>query len=116
MAPGLHLPRLSLMLRRPKGPSRSMKPLHALRDAASSKSAVADFADSADLGNTRDQGAPQGEGVVVLNLLHLRELEIDRRGAAEDRHGDLHPRAALVDLLDDPVERGERTVRDAYRL
>src|SRR5690348_6951598 len=43
-------------------------------------------------------------------LLHLAELELDRRRPAEDRHRNLHPRAALVDLLDHAVERRERAV------
>src|SRR6186713_230509 len=50
------------------------------------------------------------------HLLDLRVFEFDRRGAAEDRDGDLDPRLLLVDLLDDAVERGERSIRDPHLL
>src|SRR3954451_15302932 len=51
-----------------------------------------------------------------LKLLDLSEFELDRRGAAEDRHRDLHARAALVDLFHCAVERREWTVGDAHLL
>src|SRR5437879_4740804 len=45
-----------------------------------------------------------------LRLLHLHEVQLDRRGAAEDRHQ--HPHAALVGVhfLDGAVEVRERSV------
>src|SRR3954463_5209217 len=45
-----------------------------------------------------------------LRLLHLHEVQLDRRGAAEDR--DQHPHAALVRVhfLDGAVEVRERPV------
>src|SRR5262245_66617641 len=49
-------------------------------------------------------------------LLHLSELELDRGGAAEDRHRDLHPRPPLVHFLDHAIERGERAVRHPHLL
>ena len=52
----------------------------------------------------------------MLDFLDLRILEFDRGGAAEDRDRDLEPRLFLVDLLDDPVERGERPVRHPHLL
>src|SRR6266702_6457387 len=51
--------------------------------------------------------------VLRLQLFHLPEFQFDRGGAAEDRDRDLHPRAALVDLLDSAVERGKRAVGHA---
>src|ERR1700722_14890849 len=39
------------------------------------------------------------------DLLDLTEFQFDRRGAAEDRHRDLHARARLVDFLDHTGER-----------
>src|SRR4029077_12251567 len=51
--------------------------------------------------------------VVSLQLLHLPEFQLHRRGAAEDRDRDLEARAALVDFLHRAVERGERAVGDA---
>src|ERR1051326_9050282 len=51
-----------------------------------------------------------------LQLLHLPELELDRGRAPEDRDRDFHPRARVVDFLDDAVEGGERTVRDTNLL
>src|ERR1700721_4742559 len=41
------------------------------------------------------------------DLLDLTEFQFDRRGAAEDRHRDLHARARLVDFLDHAGERRE---------
>src|SRR5690349_1269037 len=49
------------------------------------------------------RGAASRPGQELLYLLHLRKFQLDRRGAAEDRHRDLDPRAALVDLLDGAV-------------
>src|SRR3954462_13663501 len=51
-----------------------------------------------------------------LDLLDLTEFQLDRRGATEDRHRDLHARACLVDFLDDTRERGERAIGHAYVL
>src|SRR4051812_46645773 len=45
-----------------------------------------------------------------LDPFDLLELELDRGRAAEDRHADLHPAAVEIELLDQPVEAGERTV------
>src|SRR6478672_11032943 len=50
------------------------------------------------------------------HLLHLTVFELDRRGAAEDRHGDLEAGASVVDLLDHAVERGKGAVGDAHVL
>jgi hypothetical protein len=58
----------------------------------------------------------QGRVGARSNLLDLGVFELDRRGAAEDRDRHLEAGAALVDLLDDPVERGEGAVGDADRL
>src|SRR3978361_513577 len=49
----------------------------------------------------------------VSGLLDLGIFELDRRRAAEDRHGDLEARAALVDLFNRAVEGRERSVGDA---
>src|SRR5271170_309712 len=49
-------------------------------------------------------------GIFGSDLLDLAEFEIDRGGAAEDRHCDLDARAGLVDFLDDAVERSEGSV------
>src|SRR4051812_39589191 len=46
-------------------------------------------------------------------LFDLAETQFDRHGAAEDRHLDLEPGALLIDLLDEAVEGGERTIGDA---
>src|SRR5882672_3466488 len=48
----------------------------------------------------------------ALYLLDLRVLQLDRRGAAEDRHRHLEPALFLVHLFDQPVERRERSVGD----
>src|SRR5229473_5482443 len=45
-------------------------------------------------------------------LFDLEEVELDRRLTAEDRHEDLDLVALGVDLVDDAVEVGERTVGD----
>src|SRR6516165_4558807 len=47
-----------------------------------------------------------------LQLLDLQELELDRRGAPEDRDHDLQRRAIEVDVLDHAGEIRERAVRD----
>src|SRR5260221_2764799 len=47
------------------------------------------------------------------HLLDLGIFEFDGGRASEDRDRDLEPRFLLVDLLDNPVERGERSVGDA---
>src|SRR6266498_3721524 len=49
-------------------------------------------------------------------LLDLQEVQLDRRLAAEDGHQDLDLVALGVDLVDDAVQVGERTVGDADRL
>ena len=53
---------------------------------------------------------------ILATLSPLAELQFDRGGAAEDRHGHLEARTILVDFLDNTVEGGERPVRDAHRL
>src|ERR1700737_5322253 len=50
------------------------------------------------------------------DLLDLTEFQFDRRGAAEDRHRDLHARARLVDFLDHARERRERAIGHAHIL
>src|SRR5690606_11146648 len=50
------------------------------------------------------------------NLLYLSEIELDRRRASEDLHGDPHLVLLVVDLLDDAVEVVERTVDHAHDL
>src|ERR1700732_1046248 len=49
----------------------------------------------------------------ALNLFDLRIFQLDRGRAPENRHGNLDPRLLFVDLLDEAVKRGERTVADA---
>src|SRR5499425_1305984 len=51
-----------------------------------------------------------------LALLDLTELQLDWRGAAEDRDRDLEARAGLVDLLHGAVEGCKRTVGHAVLL
>jgi len=48
------------------------------------------------------------------NLLHLTELQLDRRRPAVDRHTHFEARALLVDLYHMPLEGGERTVGHPY--
>src|SRR5947209_19358169 len=48
----------------------------------------------------------------LLRQLDLFEIELDRGRAAEDRDRDLDPVLVEVELLDDAVEAGERTVED----
>src|SRR5215213_1256522 len=50
------------------------------------------------------------------DLLHLREVELDRRLPAEDRHHDLQGVAVEVDLVHHAREVVERSVGDAHRL
>src|SRR2546423_15480262 len=45
-----------------------------------------------------------------LGLLHLHEIQLDRRGAAEDRDQHAHPALVGVHFLDGAVEVGERPV------
>src|SRR4029079_583065 len=46
------------------------------------------------------------------NLLHLQEIQFDRRRAAEDRHHHLQRVLVEVDLVDHAVEAGERPFVD----
>src|ERR1044071_5575877 len=56
---------------------------------------------------------PDARAVTLFShLLDLGIFELDRGGAAEDRHRHLEPRLLLVDLLDHAVERGEGAIRD----
>src|SRR5215468_7251228 len=55
---------------------------------------------------------PQRKEAPALALLDLTEFQLDRRGAAEDRHRDLEAGPRLIDLLHDAVEGRERTIRD----
>src|SRR5712671_1823385 len=66
------------------------------------------------LGHALSFGRPAGG--VPSDLLDLGIFELDRGRPAEDRYRDLDPRLLLVDLLDDAVERGERSVGDAHLL
>src|SRR5215471_94040 len=52
----------------------------------------------------------------TLRLLDLRVFELHRRRAPEDRDCDLEPSFFFVNLLDEPVERGEWSVADAHLL
>src|SRR6266446_10466061 len=45
-------------------------------------------------------------------LLDLTEFQLDRRGAAKDRHCDLEAGPRLIDLLHDAIEGCERAIRD----
>ena len=56
---------------------------------------------------------PRGQAAGSGDLLDLAVFQLDRRGAAEDRHGDAQAGPLLVDVLDRAVEAGERTVGDA---
>jgi hypothetical protein len=57
--------------------------------------------------------APQFTGSrTALALLHLAEFQLDRRGAAENRHHDLQPGACFIDLLDNTIEGREGTIQD----
>src|SRR2546425_3581231 len=47
--------------------------------------------------------------------LHLVVLELDRGRPAEDGHGDLHPAALGIHVLDDALEVDERPVDDPHR-
>src|SRR5690606_15868832 len=49
-----------------------------------------------------------------LGLLDLAELQLYRGRAAEDQDRNLDPTLLVVDLFDDAVEIGERTIDDAY--
>src|SRR5436309_1156058 len=51
-----------------------------------------------------------------LELLHLREIQLDRRLPAEDRHHHLERVAVEVDVVHHAGEVVERTVGDAHRL
>src|ERR1700757_4373402 len=50
------------------------------------------------------------------DLLDLTEFQFDRRGAAEDRHRNLHARTRLVDFLHHARERCEGAVGHAHIL
>src|SRR5579862_8778589 len=52
----------------------------------------------------------------LLDLLHLREVELDRRLPAEDRDHHLQGVAVEVDVVDHPGEVVEGTVGDPHRL
>src|SRR6266487_3882979 len=52
----------------------------------------------------------------LLDLLHLKELELDRRGSSEDRDHDLQRRAVGVDVFHDAGEVREGTVGDPHVL
>src|SRR5262245_37519568 len=53
---------------------------------------------------------------MALKLLHLQEVQLHRRGAAEDRDHHLEGVAVEVDLLDHALEVRERAVDDAHAL
>src|SRR4051812_7501255 len=50
------------------------------------------------------------------HFLDLREVELDRGRAAEDRHGDADLRLVVVDVFHRAVEVGERAFLDSDRL
>src|SRR5678815_1059008 len=50
---------------------------------------------------------------MTLRLLYLGEVELDRRGAPEDRDQDLHLLLVRLHFLDGGREAGERAVDDA---
>src|SRR5829696_7779628 len=52
--------------------------------------------------------------LIRLQLLHLQEVQFDRRGAAEDRHHDLERVAVEIDLVHHAVEAGERPLVDPH--
>src|SRR5436190_18377462 len=54
--------------------------------------------------------------LVPLQLLDLQEVQLDRRGAAEDRHHHLDGGAVVVDLVHHSLEVRERPVDDAHRV
>src|SRR5262247_1384821 len=51
-----------------------------------------------------------------LQLLHLPELQFDRRRPAENAHLNFEQRVLVVNLLDGPVERRKRPLGDAHQL
>src|SRR5882672_5468528 len=51
-----------------------------------------------------------------LSLLHLPELELDRRRPPEDRHRHAQLRLVVVDVLDRAMEIGERAFAHPHRL
>src|SRR5687767_1125068 len=54
--------------------------------------------------------------VETSNLLHLQEVQLDRRRAAEDRHHDLQRVLVEVHLVDHAVEARERPFVDSHLL
>src|SRR2546426_8013907 len=50
---------------------------------------------------------PRGFVFSWLDLLHLQEIQFDRRRTAEDRHHDLQRVLVEIDLVDHAVEAGE---------
>src|SRR5216684_193236 len=50
---------------------------------------------------------------MMLRLLYLDEVELDRRGAPEDRHQHADLRLVRIDAVDHAVEVRERPVDDA---
>src|SRR5581483_11025511 len=57
-----------------------------------------------------------GSRLPPLNLLHLQEVQFDRRRAAEDRHHHLERVLLEVHLVDDAREAGERPFVDPHLL
>src|SRR5206468_1517312 len=63
-----------------------------------------------------DSQAWAGSCRSALDLLDLREIELDRRRTAEDRHRHAHLRLVVVHVFHVAVEVGERTFLDAHGL
>src|SRR5207249_2620534 len=53
---------------------------------------------------------------MTSDLLYLQEIQFDRRRSSEDRHHHLQRVLLEVDLIDLPVEAGERTLVDPHVL
>src|SRR5262249_5851837 len=53
---------------------------------------------------------------MVSDLLHLANLELNRRRPSKDRDGNLQSGSSIVDLFDSGVKRREWTIRHANLL
>src|SRR6267142_6579061 len=60
--------------------------------------------------------ARRGPPAWELDLLDLREFQLDWSGAAEDRHCHFQARPVFVHFFYRAVERGERPIRDTHLL
>src|SRR5262245_11649288 len=68
----------------------------------------------ADLGGWQPPHLPLCIG--QSELLHLSERQFDRRRPAVNAHLNFEQRVLVVNLLDGPMERRKRTIRDAHKL